>query len=198
MKNLMFISLAVLLTIFVFNTTANAQMSLINMEKYIKLGINIANVNGDDADNTDSKTGLIGGFGMKFGLGGMIAVQPEILYTKKGYKVDMGNGDVSINLDYVEIPVLAKLNMPMIPGFYAGPALAFNTAAEDEDGNEIENVKGTDFGLVLGADYALPIGTMGKAILDARYTMGMSTIDDSDADLSIKNSVFSIMAGYAF
>ena len=55
----------------------------------VKGGINISTVNTDlpDFENlTDSKTGFVGGVYANFALGGVFAIQPELLYSEKGFK----------------------------------------------------------------------------------------------------------------
>jgi len=181
-----------------WTSQACAQMNVVGIEKQIKLGLNFANIGGDDADDTSTKTGLVGGFGVKLSLAGIIAVQSELLYTKKGATVDTGAEEIDATYDYLEIPVMGKINMPGIPNFYAGPALGFKLNAE-ADGDDIgDTVKSTDFSLVIGSDYGVPIPTIGRAILDLRYTFGLSSFDDSGADLDTKHRVFSVMLGFGF
>lgn len=197
--------------------------------KGIKAGLNIANLTGDDVEDTDPKMGLaIGGF-LTYSINDMFSIQPEILFTMKGMKIDYEETETDDNweyyaksegswkLNYLEIPVLAKLNIPMEssvkPNIFLGPALGINLSAtydmdyewwEKEDGviveegsesedGDIEDIKGADFGLIFGAGVEF-----GKITVDARYNLGLTTIDDSEEEADVKNSVISIMVGYSF
>ena len=192
--------------------------------KGIKVGLNLANVYGDDADmeGADKKMRIgfaVGGF-LTYSINEMFAVQPELLYSMQGVKYEPSEGDIDGELimkyDYIQIPILAKVNFPMEgkvkPNIFLGPALGINLSAKyeytddlgdameamgmDKEG-DIENVKSTAFGLVFGAGIDYGIGN-GKLTFDARYNLGLTTVDDSDDDLDIKDSTISIMLGYSF
>ena len=75
----------------------------------VKGGINIATVDtnvSDISDLVDSKTGFVGGGFVTLGLGSLFALQPELLYSQKGFQVDEFGETVKFNTNYIEIPVL--------------------------------------------------------------------------------------------
>jgi hypothetical protein len=115
---------------------------------------------------------------------------------------------LSINLDYIEIPILFKYKFPAQKinfALFAGPYVALKARAkgtftvsgsgyEESEDVDLEDVKSTDFGLTFGADAAYKIGK-GCIIIDLRYSLGLVEIaDGSDA----KNSAFTLMLGFAF
>ena len=206
--------------------------------KGIKGGLNLANWTGDDADfdfdggygNKKMRTGFVFGGFITYEMNEMFSLQPELLFTMKGAKYEdeyteeednyeyYEKTEISMNCNYLEIPVLAKLKIPMEgnikPNVFLGPALSIALSTtydvdfeykEYEDGQlvdeesgsvdaDIEFIKDVDFGLVFGAGV-----DFGKITVDARYNMGLSSIADEDEDdVKIKNSVISIMLGYAF
>jgi hypothetical protein len=55
-----------------------------------------------------------------------------------------------------------------------------------------EEVKKYDLSAALGAGWDLPFGLT----LDARYNLGLSKINDNEADPSAKNQVFQVSVGY--
>jgi len=147
---------------------------------------------------------VFGGF-INYKINESFSVQPELLYVKKGVK-SHGTANIifdesfavtytlteKLNLTYLEIPILAKFNIPMEgkvrPSVYAGPALGFKLSGAYEfdavltDGSDvlrisgkpdISNMKSTDFGIVLGGDVGLSLG-QATLVLDIRYTIGMS------------------------
>ncbi|GAH00873.1 unnamed protein product, partial [marine sediment metagenome] len=117
-----------------------------------------------------------------------------------------------IKLDYLEIPVLAKIIVPtpggVKPCLFAGPVLALKLSGKMkaeyagesvEEDIEDEDMKSTDFGLVIGAglDFGLGVSGMGKLTVDIRYSLGLSTISTFEGD-DVKNGVFSLMVGFSF
>ena len=184
--------------------------------KGVKVGINIAKFGGDDAEDLDSKIGLaIGGF-ITYSVNDRFAIQPEVFYTMKGAKSEVEDfvGETitsTLSFNYLEIPVLAKLTIPtegaVEPNVFLGPALAINLSADSKTefaGVELEVdlkefTKSVDFGLVVGAGAAYAMGEADLTV-DARYTLGLATIDDPEEGdaADVKNQVISVMVGYSF
>lgn len=122
----------------------------------------------------------------------------------------MGAG--SLALDYVEIPILAKLQIPvagpMTPTVFGGPAVGINLNAEfDEprpgtDPRDISDfVNGTEIGAHVGAGLDVEAGGV-LLMLDARYTRGLTGVFDdeeiNDAASDIKNEGFRLSLGIRF
>ncbi len=209
MKRFNVLLLVILMVAFV-GTTANAQL----IGKGIKAGINLANLSGDDIEETDMKIGLaVGGF-ITYGFTEMFAVQPEVLFMMKGAEyteTDPLIGDITakFKLNYIEIPVLVKVMIPTTgnvkPVIFAGPAVGFLMSANVEaealgisiDDDIKDETKSIDFGLAFGAGVGFEI-TQGTITLDARYTLGLTTIDDTADEFDVKNGVISIMGGFSF
>jgi hypothetical protein len=162
----------------------------------VKGGASIANVNGDFVDGLSdwkSTVGFCGGIFLEFNFGRVLTIQPEVLYTMKG--ADTGEG--KLKFDYLEIPVLLKLRIPMgsvHPFVFAGPAFGFNLKALIE-GIKIEDMPSSDYSAVLGGGLQL-----GRSIhIDVRYTMGLQKLEIPDLEtIDLKNGVFSATIGLAF
>jgi hypothetical protein len=162
----------------------------------VKGGASIANVNGDFVDGLSdwkSTVGFCGGIFLEFNFGRVLTIQPEVLYTMKG--ADTGDG--KLKFDYLEIPVLLKLRIPMgsvHPFVFAGPAFGFNLKALIE-GIKIEDMPSSDYSAVLGGGLQL-----GRSIhIDVRYTMGLQKLEIPDLEtIDLKNGVFSATIGLAF
>lgn len=184
-----------------------------------KTGLNITTFVGDDAgdsgDGMISKAGLaIGGF-MIFPLEKVpFKLQPEFLLTSKGaiYKWDV-LGTVyenTVSLTYLEIPVLARFEVPtrhgVTPAFLIGPYLGIKVSAKSEsrtvgasDTGDIDHIKAIDPGFAIGA--LVDIDTnRGILSLEARYSRSLTTIveDTGGSDADIRNSAASILIGYKF
>lgn len=176
----------------------------------VKGGINIANVDTnipDISDLAESKTGFVGGGFATFGLGSLFALQPELLYSQKGFKAEEGGQTAELGLNYFEIPVLLKAQFKLAmlrPAIYAGPVLSFETgctfsfdgASEDCDaGEDFTNRKKNEWGAVFGANLDFFLGSL-TLILDARYQLGLTNLADvPEDDDEVKNNVWQIMAG---
>lgn len=194
-KVVLFVSLLAIVMLFALPVSAQQMVGL--ADKGIKVGVNMATFGGDDVDDVDSRTGLVAGAYAKFKFTPLLSIQPELLFSMKGAEY----GDNTAKLNYIEIPVLIQASFPspnFVPNFYVGPALGIKLSETLEyDGEEVETdddaYKGTDFGLAVG------LGAKFTMIsVEARYTLGLSSIDDSGFDADIKNQVLSIMAGYSF
>ncbi len=202
MKNLFLLSLTF---IALFITPLNAQMQI-----GPKAGLNIANFVGDDANffgiDLESRTGFTGGIFFMFQFSSLFAIQPEAYYTMKGAILSGENSDITWSLDYIEVPVLLKLIIPVEgsnirPSVFAGPSVGFNTTAkiksESEEQDIKEDVKSTDFGLVFGGGIGFMVGKNELGV-DIRYILGLSSIDDSSEAFDLKNTAISFNVYFGF
>ncbi|MEX1062525.1 MAG: porin family protein [Balneolaceae bacterium] len=168
----------------------------------VKGGVNIADFTGADFD-TDTRTGGMLGISVDLTAPAFpVGFETGLYYTQKGTEV---NGS-SIDLDYLELPVLAKIHFglpgPVNPHIIAGPYAGFNVNAESEttvSGTEdiSDFVRSTDFGLLfgIGSDFNIGVATLN---LQARYGMGLTNAFEDELENGEKNSVFSITLGYNF
>jgi len=169
--------------------------------KGIKIGLNIANVTGDDVEiNWENKTGFCAGGFLTFSLSDIFAIQPEAFFTMKGYKSEQEHDFYTSSVTYLEIPVLAKVFIPtggnIKPNIFAGPSLGIKISGAD--------YKSTDFGLVFGGGIDFALGT-GKFLVECRYSMSLSSVSifekgpmtERESE-DVKNRVISIIVGYSF
>ncbi len=180
----------------------------------VKGGIGISDISVEEDDSFDSRTAFIGGGFATIGLGETFFVQPEVLYALKGASSSFEGVEATIALDYIEIPLLVGAQFDLggssvVPRVFAGPEVAFETGCKisGEDGNvsvELDcdeadiQTKSVDFGLVFGAGLAIPLGGF-ELILDGRYDLGLTDIDDSEFDsASAKNRAWQFMLGAGF
>jgi hypothetical protein len=186
----------ILIMTLAFAVAANAEGSGFGL----KAGVNFANISGDDTDELNSLTGFVGGLFMDIPMSPTISIQPEIFYSQKGAKFTELNTDVSIKLDYVDIPVLFKYTMAgesARPYFLFGPSIGFSINSElsaDGQSEDLDNVASTDFGLVFGIGVNFQ-----KFLIEGRYGLGLSNILDEDSGSdSLNNTAFQLMLGYSF
>ena len=203
------IILPLILFVMVGAALVNAQT---NLRFGPMVGLNFANIGGKDATgNLSSKTGLyIGGF-MTYQFSDMFALEPQVAYSMEGATSAQGGVNSTISLNYISIPVFLKLYIPLQgnttikPELYAGPSFAFNVAASVEQtangqtntADVSSQVKGFDMGLAFGGGVAFGVGT-GLLDFSVRYSLGLTSWDNSGNNLTLTNNVVSLIAGYAF
>ncbi|MGO4772299.1 porin family protein [Flavobacterium sp. W22_SRS_FK3] len=181
----------------------------------IKGGMNISNWVGDtEGLDVKSKIGFnIGGFA-EIKLSDKFSIQPELLYSAQGMKVDnfeveLGDGfystDVKFNLAYLNVPVMFKYYAAEKFNLEAGPQVGFLTSAKlnvkvdgygSSDQDVKDNFESVDFGLNFGAGYDFTE----HFFANVRYNLGLSNIAKTEGgeDATINNSVFSLNVGYKF
>ncbi len=212
------LSLAIVAVVLVSWGTALGQAPL----KFgVKVGLSVSRLKvSNQWDFLDSRTALAGGGFLVIDLPGFWAIQAEALYVPKGATDEISGTDenglptgiftMTYQINYLEIPVLVRASLGSSPVYLiAGPALAFKLSSKITNGDmpeilqdpiagdqDWEGLTDTDFGLVFGVGAALPTG-FGEIVFDARYTMGMSNIDDTGG-WETKNGAFLLMAGVAF
>ncbi|MES2812079.1 MAG: porin family protein [Bacteroidota bacterium] len=159
----------------------------------VKAGINMSNFGGD-LDGYDSKIGLLVGGFAEIKLSDKFAVQPELLFSGVGAKVD----DVSLNLNYLAIPVMAKYFATEKFSVEAGPQIGFLMSAKAKLDGESEDIKdsfnSTDLGLNLGAGYDFTENISAGL----RYNLGLSNIIADSGDFKGSNNAFSLAVAYKF
>lgn len=207
MKKLITIGTALIFAaMFAFADQAQAQ-SPVNFG--VKGGVNIANISGDE--DSDSRSGIHAGVVLDFSLPALpIGIESGIYYTQKGAELTEQGITLTGKLDYIEVPVLAKLRLgppgPFSPHLVLGPYAAYNVNAELEasDGSasaseDLSDVTSDfDFGGIVGvgADFSLGLT---KLNISARYSFGFSNINDTDFDTDDESHrVFMISAGIMF
>ncbi|WP_410877791.1 porin family protein [Myroides sp. DW712] len=176
-----------LLAIFAFSAVTVAQTPDIKLGA--KAGLNMSNLSG--ADNTKSKTGFHVGALAEIFINEKFSVQPEVLYSSQGAK-GKGSDSAKFNLDYINVPIMAKYYVMDGLSVQAGPQIGFNVKAEAGDVDVKDLINTVDFGLNFGAGYELPMGVF----FDARYDLGLTKVYKEGK--SIKNGVFQLSVGYKF
>ena len=173
----------------------------------IKAGPNFSTIDTEStaAANYKNRAGFHGGAfflikAAKFG------VQPEIIFSQQGSKVEINSQNFESNFSYVNIPIMLKLYTVAGINLQAGPQFGFITNAETPIQDQLnpgsykmqdvkDKMKSSDFTLALGLGWDLPFGLT----IDGRYNMGLSRIYEdapSQQTESAKNQVFQVSLGY--
>jgi hypothetical protein len=147
-------------------------------------------------------TGFSGGGHMRFGLGGRIGVQLELLSVTKG--ADVG-GD-QYRFEYVEVPLLVHIPLTVggsfAPYVFGGAAAGIEVRCRVTPSGTTERNCGDlgldrsspDIGLVGGGGLAFAMGP-GAIIVEGRYTAGMRNVF-TGVGSDVRHRTTSVMAGY--
>lgn len=150
--------------------------------------------------STNRRVGLRAGVFADVGLRGPFGLRAEAAYTMKGVKNADSTSDVTVKLDYIEVPIMAKLSLGGSPGFVllTGPAAGIKVSSKltsDSGSTDYGDlVHPIDFGWVAGLGFDASLG--GNAVsFDVRYTLGLRSVfdfgDPEDTDSDDKNQVIS-------
>ena len=187
----------ILLAAVAFVACSVATVSAQSVEWGIKAGLNLSNVTHvDDAKMKPSvNAGVFANFMV---IDDILNIQPEVLYSRQGWKLKEGDVDVYGRLNYINIPVLAKLNIIDNLTLDLGPQFGFLLDAKTKakaDGEtvkvDIDGAKNFDVSFAMGASYRI----IPALDVYARYNLGLTKVFDTDGD-KIKNSVIQIGVGF--
>ena len=211
------IALLIALTIFGI-TQANAQ------NFGFKGGYNYSSFNGEVAKENTLKglSGFYVGALLELPLGDVISLQPEVIYSRQGaawekdYNVPiLGKGSLKndLRLDYLNIPVMAKVNLgPLFLqggvqfGFLVGKPETSSTVNGRRITEEVDKDAYASFDFGVGA--GLGVNLNQHFFIEARYTHSLTNALDPDNnslknarisdDNNFKNAVLSVGLGVKF
>jgi len=179
------------------------------LEMGVRGGVNVATL-ANEADGSgaasDPRLGIVAGAFVTWPMVEGLEIQPEVLYSSEGGKVDEPGVDSRVVLDYLDIPVLARFSRhgPGTSRFYVigGPAFGVRLRARTrtvfsgstEEIDISDDVERTDVGVVVGGGFE-----RGHLVLDGRYTHGLSNVDArADEGLAVRNRAFAVTVGWKF
>lgn len=168
----------------------------------IKAGPNFSSLRySGDNSNFSSKVGFHAGAFVGIPIADHFSVQPEVQYSGEGAKSKESDGeggtvDVKYNLNYINIPIMAKYTLPVGVFFQTGPQIGFLASAKGKASGVSVDIKdgfkSTNFGWGLGAGYLSSIGVG----IDLRYTLGLSNIAKDSGGESVKTGNFQVGVFY--
>jgi len=153
----------------------------------IRAGANISDVNVNGLD-TNAKTGLYVGVYREIPLvKSLLFIQPEVQYSQEGFET---KGYKDTKIDYLTVPVLAKIYAVKLLSFESGPQFGFKVA--DNSGDYLDyDANSFVPSWAFGTSLNLPLGLS----INARYITGLNDTFDG---VSGKNQVFQVGAAFQF
>lgn len=179
----------VIIALVLFSTIAGAQEKILRIG--VKGGVNFSNLNGDiEAIDFKNRSSYHLGALIELRLFENLSIQPELLYSVQGAKVESGEADLDdVDFKYLTIPVMMKFYLISDRlSVEAGPQFAF--LADDNVGNTFRT---RSFDLSLGGGLSYDITN--NIFIQARYLAGLTEVS-KDADL--KNTNFQLSVGLKF
>ena len=191
----------------------------------IRGGANLSKFVGDGATNAESQKGLNGGGTLPLVHIGPVSIVPEVYYAQKGTKLGPSTltppsgttpTTVEFGLDYIEVPLLAKVRFPLTQKLHGyvtgGPAYAWNvncSISTDTNGTESAAsdcsetfgsfktaMAKADRGVVGGGGLDFIIPHFGGVNLDLRVVRGLTRLTTGSTGADVKNQSVSLMLGY--
>ncbi|TGD56784.1 porin family protein [Flavobacterium humi] len=165
----------------------------------IKGGLNYSTVSkGKFEEGPDPRTSFhIGFLGEIPIVPKVFAIQPEIVYSRQGFETLVkpivgSNYKVTYQIDYVNVPVMAKLYLGRFISIEAGPQFGLKVSEKTESDNnssDENNVNNFDTAIAAGLSFNFP----GGVFLTGRFTQSLNeVVKDSDS----KNMVFQAGIGF--
>lgn len=177
----------------------------------VKGGVALSDIQSDQTGGSGRRQGLVAGGFVSVGLPESFSLQGEVLYVQRGDKQDINqeNGIATsvIKLDYIDIPLLVRIEAPLLGEAsmfpYLGPVLSFEV---NEDASELlplvsddvrEQVgdqldqgslgKNTAINFAFGVDFTIQ-GPAFDVLLDVRLTRSLTDIGDEIIEVDIPRS----------
>lgn len=206
----------ILITLIAFSLVEIVCAQQINSTSGIKGGLNLASLSTDGNNDKNLKMGFHAGVFTKIPLNESFAIQPELLYSGKGIKVNydesiIADGETKFNLNYIDVPVKLVFNLAEDFEFQLGPYISYlvnanvDTDAEffggdvnAQDELNREHFHAFDYGLTAGLGFDLD-----PMIFGLNYNLGLQQVakdDDVSYDLlgDAKNTVIQLYVGLKF
>ena len=195
---------------------ANAQTSDVKnkLSFGIKGGVNFSNIiKTDNSDfSTDFTTGFNAGIFLSIPIVDRLSFQPELMFSQKGYQSYrnnlLGSGTLTQTTNWIEVPILARIEAARGFNVYVGPQVSFLTKTTNKyDGNfgsseqttiesDADRFKNSIVGGVLG----IGIDLSPKVSLNGRYALDFQKNNENGTSSTpeFRNQVWQAGLGFKF
>ena len=185
----------------------------------VKAGGTLSSTTQKNTDTSKNKFGGHGGVFANFGINDMFSIQPELLYSMKGNKIEGSsttNGVTTTakgtqDLNYIDVPVMIKVstgdnNSGLF--FEAGPQVGFLINAKVEDERTITSGSSTATSKVSGDNkaafnpvdfgYAVGLGFQAESgpLVGLRYNGGITDLYKNNSGNALRNDAFQLYVGF--
>ena len=177
----------------------------------VKAGVNLANIikTGDNNFKTEFKPGFHAGIFVDIPVVDRLSFAPELVYSQKGYKTTGtsllgGAYDYNVTTNFIDVPILAKINATPAFHIVLGPQVSFltSTTTKYQSGssqyqqtinNENKNLKKSLVGGVIGLGFDIS----NKVSINGRYALDLQRNNENGTSETPKYRNQVIQAGLA-
>lgn len=208
----------VLFSVFMFGMTVQSFAQTETDDKREKLsvalkgGVNLSNVYDDEGGDfeADAKVGLAAGASMSLPIGKFLGIQPEVLFSQKGYQASgtfLGTTyTLKRTLNYLDIPILFSLKPSKFLSIHAGPQFAFlmasktsftggSSTASQQQQFDNDNLRKNTLGALVGLDLNVQSYVIGAR---AGWDLQDNNGDGTSTSVRYKNVWYQLTIGYRF
>lgn len=179
-----------------FGLVLIALMLSCQLQAQVKAGLR-AGVNYGDLTQLLPKygNGFHAGTYLKFSLAGVLELEPGIQYSVRKFDVHPGYPGNSLHLNYIDVPILARMGLLPFVDIFAGPQASVLVGKKYKGGGQFDRT--TEFheqelGALVGIAINLPLGIN----IQGSYDFGLSNPVHNGYE--IKNRIFKISLGKDF
>lgn len=194
------------------NSFCNAQDKRDNLHFGLKVGANLSNVYDAQGEKfvADAKYGLAAGAFLSIPLGKVFGLQPEVLYSEKGFKstgILLGTSySLERSTSFIDIPLLLAIKPVDLITILVGPQYSFllnkknsftggSTTADQQKLFEADNIRNNVLSFTGGADVNLSNFVIG---LRASYDTQNNNGDGTSTTPRYKNAWYQATVGFRF
>jgi hypothetical protein len=193
-----------------FSMKSMAQDDRSNFKIGVKVGANISNIYDKTGEvfTADYKGGFTGGLFLGLPIGKVLGLQPEILFSQKGFVSSGTLAGISFSqtrtTDYIDIPIFLAIKPTSFLTIKAGPQYSYLMKQKDTFKNSVftteqirqfdnTNIRKNILGLVGGVDI-----TVSKLIIGARVGMELQNNngDETSTNPRYKNAWGALTLGF--
>jgi hypothetical protein len=167
-------------------------------------GLNIANT--INSTNSNYSTNTVAGFnaGITFDIPVIypFSIEPEVLYSQKGYKADTQFGQFTKRTSFIDVPVLAKFRIAPVFNLFIGPQFSYLLSTTNTYSNGFSTTNqqyyNNDTKAYLDGVVGVSFDINRSIDLHARYTIDIEETDSNSNSYvpSYRNQVWQIGLGF--
>ncbi|KAF2081834.1 porin family protein [Flavobacterium sharifuzzamanii] len=163
----------------------HAQDNNVNTEYGVKGGFNMSNLygSGDDVDDNNILYGFNAGVYATLPISDFVAIQPELLFTTKGSKLEynsaFASGDAKFRLNYIELPLLVRVNVTKNFNIHAGGYASYLVSSKVSGNGTVDFDQNIDTDDLNKFDAGLSAGVgvdFNPISIGLRYNYGLTTV----------------------
>lgn len=210
-KSIFLISVALLFIAFNNQIYGQNRDHRTNLNLGLKGGLNVSNIydTNDGIFEADNKVGFVGGLFMAIPIGKYLGIQPEVLFSQKGYKsgkISGTNYQMKRTINFVDVPILLQLKPFKFITVLAGPQYSYmlkhkdkitigSLTSQNEENFKVDDLRNNIFGFIWGADL-----NFNNIILGARagWDIRNNSKDTPSTIPRYKNTWYQATIGFRF